>query len=61
MAAGWCTRKRLKFYQITRNLTPGDLGIPLVVIQPGVPGLKKTRLVHLPDLLEGRGEKRQYD
>ena len=56
VAAGWCTRKWLSRYQIIRNLTSGDLGIPLVVIRPVVTGLKKTRLLHLPDLFEGRGE-----
>ena len=41
--------------QIIRNLTSDDLGIPLVVIRPVIAGLKNTRLVHLPDLFEGRG------
>ena len=31
-----------------------------MVIRPGVAGLKKTRLMHLPNLFEGRGEKGQY-
>ena len=44
-----------------RNLTSGDLVILLVVIRPGVTGLKKTRLVYLPDQFEGRGEKEQFD
>ena len=43
VAPGWCTRKWLKFDQTIRNLTSGDLGIPLVVIQLGVTGLKKIR------------------
>ena len=30
-----------------------------MVIRPGVAGLKKTRLKHLPNLFEGRGEKGQ--
>ena len=49
VAAGWCTRRWLRLYQIIRNLTSGDLGIPLVVMRPVVPGLKKTKLVHLPE------------
>ena len=43
VAAGWCTSKRLRFDQTMRNLTSGDLGISLVVIQLGVTRLKKTR------------------
>ena len=31
VAAGWCARKWLRLHQIIRNLTSGDLGIPLVV------------------------------
>ena len=54
---GWCTRKWFRLYQIIRNLTSGDLGIPLVLIRPVVPGMKNNRLVHLSDLFEGRGEK----
>ena len=42
MAAGWCTRKWLRFSQNIRNLTCGDQGIPLVVIQLEVTGLKKA-------------------
>ena len=44
-----------------RNLTSGDLGILLVVIQLRVTGLKKTKVVYLLDLFEGRGEKGQWD
>ena len=40
---GRCSRKLLKFDQIVRNFPFGDLGIPVVVIQMGVTGLKKTR------------------
>ena len=47
----------LRFYQAIRNLTFGDMGIPLVVIRLGVIGLKKTKLVYLLALFEGRGEK----
>ena len=43
VATDWCTRKWLRFDQTIRNLTSGDLGIPLVVIQLGVTRLKKTR------------------
>ena len=58
-AVGWCTRKWLRLYQTIRNLTCGDLGIPLMVIRLGVTGLKKTRVVCVSDLFEGRGEKGQ--
>ena len=62
MAAGWCTGKWLRLYQTIRNLTSGDVGIPLVVIRPGVAGWKKFRLLYLVDLFEGRGgkEKQNY-
>ena len=60
MAPGWCTRKGLRLYQIIRNVT-SDLGIPLVVIQPLVLELKKTRLMDLPDLFEGRRKKGKCD
>ena len=42
VAAGWCTRKWLRFDKSLRNLTSGNLGIPLVVIRLGVTGQKKT-------------------
>ena len=42
-----------------RNLTSSDFGIPLVVIQLGVTGLKKTKVVYLLDLSEGSEEKEQ--
>ena len=61
VAAGWCTRKWLWLHPAVRNLTSGDLGIPLVVIRLGVTRLKKTRSVCLSDLFEGRGEKGQFD
>ena len=38
-----------------RNLTSGDLGILLVLIQLGVTGLNKTEVVYLLDLFEGKG------
>ena len=57
VAAGWCTTKWLRFDQTIRSLTSGDLVIPLVVIQLGVTRLRKTRVVYLLDLFEGkRGE-----
>ena len=43
VSTGCLTRKWLRFDQTIRNLTSGDLGILLVVIQLGVTGLKKTR------------------
>ena len=61
VAAGWCTTKWLRFNQTIRNLTSGDLVIPLLVIQLGVTGLRKTRIVYLLDLFEGKGEKEQCD
>ena len=51
----------MKFYQNIRNITSSDLVVPLVVIQLGVTGLRKTRVVYLLDLFEGRGEKGQCD
>ena len=43
------------------KFTSGDLGIPLLVIQLGVTGFKKTRLQYPLDLSERRGEKEQRD
>ena len=43
IAAGWCTRKWLKFNQTIRNLTSGDLANPLVAIQLVLIRLKKTQ------------------
>ena len=54
-----CRLMRLRLDQTMRNLTSGDLGILLVVIQLRVTGLKKTKVVYLLDLFEGRGEKGQ--
>ena len=54
VAAGNCTRKWLSFGQTIRNLNSGALGIPLVVSRLGVAGLKKTGVVYLLDLFEGR-------
>ena len=61
VAVGWCTRKWLRLHQTIRNLTSGDLGIMLVVIRLGVTRLKKTRVLCLSELFEGRGEKGQCD
>ena len=58
VAGGWCTKKWLRLYQTMR--TSGDLEI-LVVIQLGVTGLEKTRVVYLLVLSGGRGEKGQCD
>ena len=57
VAAGWCIRKWSRLDQTIRNLTSGDLGIPLMVIQLRVNGLKKTRIEYLLDLFEGRGRR----
>ena len=43
VAAGWCTMKWLRFDKSITNLTSSDLGIPLVVIQLRVTGMKKAR------------------
>ena len=56
-----CRLMWLRLDQTMRNLTSGDLGILLVVIQLRVTGLKKTKVVYLLDLFEGRGEKGQCD
>ena len=48
-------------YQAVGNFTPDDMGILLVLIWLGVTELKKIRIVYLPDLLEERGEKGQFD
>ena len=57
VATGRCTRWWLRFYQTIRNLTSGDMRIPLVVMRLGVTGLKLIGLLYLLDLFEGRGEK----
>ena len=61
VATGWCTRQWLRLYQAMRNLTCGDMGIPLVETRQEVTGLKKIRLVYLLELFQGRGEKGQCD
>ena len=47
--------KQLRLDQAIRNLTFGDLEIPLVVTGVGVTGLKKTGVMYLLGLFEGRG------
>ena len=61
VAAGWCTRKEWRLDQTIRELTSGNLGIPLVVIRLRLTRLEKARVAHLLDLFEGRGEKEQCD
>ena len=61
VAASWCTTIWLRFNQTIRNVTSGDLVIPLVVIRLGVNGLRKTRVVYFLDMFEGRGKKEQCD
>ena len=52
-------QKNKRLSQTIEDLTSGDLGIPLVVIQLGIRGSEKTKIVYRLDLLEGRGEKGQ--
>ena len=59
VVTGCCTRNWLRFNQTIRYLTSGDLGIPLKVSRLGVTDLKKTRVVSLLHLFEGRGENGQ--
>ena len=47
--------KQLRLHQTLRNLTCGDLEIPLVVIGLEVTGLKKTGFMYLLGLFRGRG------
>ena len=56
-----CKLMWLRLDQTMRNLTSGDLGILLVVIQLRVTGMKKSKVLYLLDLFEGRGEKGQWD
>ena len=51
----------MRFGQTIRDVTSGDWAVQLVVIRPGVTGLRKTRVVYLLDLLERRGGKGQCD
>ena len=57
----WCRRRWLSFYETIRNLFSVDMGILLVVMQLGITGLRKIRLVYLLDLFQGRGENGQCD
>ena len=52
-----CTVRQLRLDQAIRNLTCGDLEIPLVVIGLGVTGLREMVFVYLLDLF-GEGEER---
>ena len=61
VATGSCTRKWLKSSQTIRNLTSGDLGIPIVVIQLGVTALEKARSYISKDLFDGMGKKGHCD
>ena len=61
VAASWCTTKWLRFCQTIRNLTSGDLVIALMVIRPGVNGLRKTRVMYLLDMFEGTRKKERCD
>ena len=59
ITVGYCTKTWLRFDQNVRNLPSGDLGIPFVVSRLGVAGLKKTSIVYLLDLFEGRWQNGQ--
>ena len=59
VVGGCCTREWLMFDQTIRNDTSSDLGIPREVIRLGVTGLKKTSVLYLLDLTEGKGKKGQ--
>ena len=54
VATGCCIKKQLRLDQTIKNLTCGDLQIPLVVIQLQVTALKKIKFVYLLDLFGGR-------
>ena len=56
VAAGWCTRKWLRFHQTIRNLTSGDLGVLLLVIRLGLTGLKDQGCVSPRPPWGSRGE-----
>ena len=57
VTSGSCKGKWLRVDQTIRDLTCGDLEIPLLVIRLGVTGPKNSEFVWLLDLLEGRGKK----
>ena len=51
----------MRFDDTIRNITSGDLGIPLLVTRLGVTGLTKVRVVYLLELFEGKRVKGQRD
>ena len=57
VTSGSCKGKWLRVDQTIRDLTCGDLEIPLLVIRLGVTGPKNSEFVWLLDLLERRGKK----
>ena len=57
VTSGSCKRKWLRVDRTIRDLTCGDLEIPLLVIRLGVTEPKNSEFVWLIDLLEGRGKK----
>ena len=62
VAAGWCTRKWFRLYQIIRKLNFGDLIIPLWWFDR-YPNWKRpgSHTPSPPNLFEGKGEKGQCD
>ena len=56
VTSGSCKRKWLRVDRTIRDLTCGDLEIPLLVIRLGVTGPKNSEFVWLLDLLERRGK-----
>ena len=61
VAAGWCTRKWLRFDRTIRNLTSGDMVNPACGDSTGNKQIKKDKVVYLLDLFEGSREKGQCD
>ena len=57
VTSGSCKGKWLRVDRTIRDLTCGDLEIPLLVIRLGVTEPKNSEFVWLIDLLEGRGKK----
>ena len=57
VTSGSYKRKWLRVDRTIRDLTCGDLEIPLLVIRLGVTEPKNSEFVWLIDLLEGRGKK----
>ena len=54
VVTGYCTEKWLRLDRNIRDLTCGDLEIPLVVVQLGVTRPKRIEFVCLLDLHRGR-------